>query len=110
MNYSAKTTITEETKKHVILAPIAADLEEIPGIGPKTAENLKADGVENQFQLYGKFLALRTSAMTPEEHCEAFRDYLKVRKSSSRHVGVGRRKDLQRVVRRTRPFPPPGFL
>jgi hypothetical protein len=52
--------------------PVSEDVKTIPGIGPASAEKLRAEGFENSYKVMGQFLKLRECDMTSQEHCDAF--------------------------------------
>ena len=41
----------------------------MPGIGPKSVQNLQAAGVKNTFNLVGKFLTLYDDAADSQDNC-----------------------------------------
>lgn len=51
-------------------------MKTVPGVGPKAKELLEAAGVENTYQLIGKFLTLKSSKATTQQHCDAFYEWL----------------------------------
>lgn len=55
---------------------VDADLKTVPGVGPKAKELLEAAGVENTYQLIGKFLTLKGSKLTTQQHCDAFYEWI----------------------------------
>lgn len=50
----------------------AGDLQQVPGVGPVTAERMRAVGVTNAYQLLGKFFMLRGDNDLSRQHCERF--------------------------------------
>ena len=48
----------------------------VPGVGPATAKVLKRQGVETVANMVGAFLRLRAPGMTPQQHCDAFAEWL----------------------------------
>ena len=66
---------------------------EVHGIGPRNASHLAADGINNTFQLIGKFLSLKGSDAAGKtvgsvEHMNKFWFYLQEKKVSSHRSGI----------------------
>jgi len=55
-----------------IKAPLTGDLQEVPGIGPKTVELLEGEKISTTFALLGKFLMLKEAGVESVEHCDRF--------------------------------------
>ena len=86
--YDAESSrMNEETLAKFLAAPLsneAGRLEDIPGIGPKTAECLSTESedmvsipIETPLQLLGWFLSMRAPGMSSEIHLSIFMTYLK---------------------------------
>lgn len=67
-------------------APVGGDLLQVPGIGDKNKETLmklfettsgKEANIENTFHLIGRFLSLRGSDTSNNQHCDKFWCWLK---------------------------------
>jgi len=52
---------------------IDEEITSVPGIGPAAAKSLKAgdDGVATTYQLFGRFLTLKSKGANSQEHCDA---------------------------------------
>ncbi|KAK8817077.1 hypothetical protein AV274_2374 [Blastocystis sp. ATCC 50177/Nand II] len=79
---------------------ITGDLRSVPGIGPAGIKTLKecSDHIENTYQLIGKFLMLKKSDMTEQEHCDAMWKWLKSIGINSHRSGVIRALGLKMCV------------
>ncbi|CAE7937814.1 unnamed protein product [Symbiodinium sp. KB8] len=72
----ALSNISQATIREFIDADLEAELSSVPGIGPKSVQNLQAAGVKNTFNLVGKFLTLYDDAADTQDNCNAFYDWL----------------------------------
>ena len=52
--------VNESTMATWLTAQVSGDLQEVPGIGPATATMLQENGIENTYQLFAKFLSLKS--------------------------------------------------
>ena len=53
------------------------DITSVPGIGAASCDKLKDAGITTTYQLLGQFLALKSTDMTPQEHCDEMWYWLK---------------------------------
>ena len=60
----------------ILMSPLEADLESVPGIGPRTKELLFEDGVTTTYQLIAKFLSFRGKSVSTRSVCDSFEQYL----------------------------------
>lgn len=65
----------------------------VPGVAAGNAEALGRrsegdNGVRTSYALVGKFLSLREPGMTPQEHCDAFWHWLKLKGVNSYRSGI----------------------
>ena len=73
---------------------IEYDLSSVPGIGPAGVKALKAAGVDNTFQLFGKILMLKPTMKKGEEddatqmHCDAVWHWLNDAGINAHRAGV----------------------
>jgi hypothetical protein len=51
-------------------SPDIEDLKAVPGIGDKNKAHLQAVGLNNTYQLIGKFMHLRQTGDSSKEHCD----------------------------------------
>jgi hypothetical protein len=70
-----KTTIKEDKLADWLKDKITGDLEELPGIGPANKRLLEGEGVENTYQLIGKYLTFKKGSV--KEHQDAMFLWLK---------------------------------
>ena len=49
----------------------------VPGVGPSTAAVLNRLGIHSVANLIGQFLKLKEPGMTPQQHCDAFAQWLR---------------------------------
>ncbi len=68
------TNLSDGTLSAFLKAPISGDLQQVPGVGQKTAEKLEAAGVSNTFQLFGKYLSLKAGSV--KQHHSAMYEWL----------------------------------
>jgi hypothetical protein len=75
---SSKSTISVKTQVRFIRKTLCGDfkIDNIPNIGPKTIEKLRAIGITTSFQLMAKFLSLKGEGVSPREHCDLFLAWL----------------------------------
>ena len=72
----ARSRVAEDKLRDFIGAPIEADLTSVPGIGPATAANLAADGIQTTYQLIGKYLSFCSEGADTQTVCDQFVEYL----------------------------------
>ena len=62
----------------------------VPGIGPAAAKSLAAgeDGVATTYQLFGRFLTLKSEGASSAEHCDAMWYWLQGKGVSSHRSGI----------------------
>lgn len=70
-NVSADRMATYITQKDV-----GVSLEDIPNIGPKTAQKLKAHGIEEPITLYGYLLALYRAELGTQAYCDRIKSWM----------------------------------
>jgi hypothetical protein len=68
--------ITENRKIQFLKAPWDSPLVEVPGVGAKTAEALKAKGITTLYQLAGVFLTFKGEGVGEKEWCDKMWEYL----------------------------------
>jgi hypothetical protein len=79
----SKSLIDKDVLANFVRAPLQDDLTTVPGIGPVTADALRAKGIESSFQLVAKFLSYKTPGICAKELCERF--YAFIAEVASRH-------------------------
>lgn len=57
--------------------PITGDVAEVPGVTPDVAKLLLENGVQNTFNLIGKYLSFRGLDITTRQHHDLFLDWMK---------------------------------
>ena len=69
---------------------IDEDITSVPGIGAAAAKKLKAgeDGVNTAYQLFGRFLTLKSAGCSAQEHCDAMWFWLQAKGVSSHRSGI----------------------
>ena len=72
-----RSTVTDDKLAAFVSLEITGDLNEVPGIGPKSIELLKEQGISTTFGLFGKFLCMKEEGVGPVEHCDRFWLWLK---------------------------------
>ena len=72
----SKSTVKDATLVEFLYNDIKADLECVPGIGPANKKALQQSGIQNAYQLVGKFLSLKTDELSVVDHCNAFFNFL----------------------------------
>jgi hypothetical protein len=70
-NVSADRMATYITQKDV-----GVSLEDIPNIGPKTAQKLKAYGIEEPITLYGYLLAFYNAELGTQAYCDRIKSWM----------------------------------
>ena len=65
-----KSRVKDDKLAQFVLDDLEEDITTVPGVGPKTADQLKAAGVETSFQLIAKFLSFRKEGATEKDVCE----------------------------------------
>lgn len=68
--------IKEDEKAEFLVASWDSDLEDAPGIGPRTADKLRAKGITTLFQLAGVFLTFKAAGVDEEAWCNKMWMYL----------------------------------
>jgi len=68
--------VSENALSEFVRAPLSGNILDVPGIGPSTAELLKAEGIATSFQLIGKFLSFKDENVDSLLHCETFYQWL----------------------------------
>ena len=71
-----KSQIKEDAKAEFLVAPWDSDLEDVPGIGPKTAELLREKGITTLYQLAGVFLTFKAAGVDEDAWCQKMWEYL----------------------------------
>mmetsp|Transcript_6841 Transcript_6841/g.15696 ORF Transcript_6841/g.15696 Transcript_6841/m.15696 type:complete len:115 (+) Transcript_6841:90-434(+) len=69
------TTINTDSLTSWLQGQITGDLEEIPGVGPANKQKMIDAGVENTYQLIGKYLTFKKG--TVKEHQDAAFSWLR---------------------------------
>mmetsp|Transcript_1865 Transcript_1865/g.1675 ORF Transcript_1865/g.1675 Transcript_1865/m.1675 type:complete len:120 (-) Transcript_1865:81-440(-) len=72
-----KSKVSADKLSDFVRLQLSGDLKEVPGIGPKTEEALKAAGISTTFGLIGKYLTLKEEGVGPVEHTDRFYYWLK---------------------------------
>lgn len=60
-----------------IRAEVTGELQEVPGIGPKTEEALRANDISTTWQLMAKYLSLKGEKVESVDHNDRFYWWLK---------------------------------
>lgn len=68
--------VTDNALAEFVRSPLSGNLLDVPGLGPATAELLKAEGVHTSFQLVGKFLSFKDANVDSLLLCETFYQWL----------------------------------
>lgn len=71
--------------KDFLRAPIQEDLRSFPFVGRVSKNMMIKAGVTNTYQLIGKFLELRATGDTPQQHCDKFWHWLEEHGTSAAH-------------------------
>lgn len=66
-------------------APVAEDVRTVPGVGRMSARVLKKAGVDNTYQLFAIFMAMREKGDTSQKHCDKFWHWLEQHGTSAAH-------------------------
>jgi|TARA_B110000902_G_C13819498_1_gene403125 hypothetical protein len=74
----SKSTVNDNTLVEFLFSDVQPDLECVPGIGPANSKVLMNAGVQNTYQLMGKFLELKTNERTVCDHCNKFFEWLQL--------------------------------
>lgn len=88
--------LSDDALVDFLRAPLIGILAEIPGIGPKTVKQLAKgdDPIINTYQLFGKFLTLKTNNQETKElidcphHCDKFWQWLKAKGIDSHRSSI----------------------
>ena len=69
---------------------IDEDITTVPGVGAAAAKKLAAgdDGVATTYQLFGRFLTLKSKGASNSEHCDAMWFWLQGKGVSSHRSGI----------------------
>jgi len=70
-----KTNINEDKLADWLRDQVSGDLEEVPGIGPANKATLAREGINNTYQLIGKYLTFKDGDV--KEHQDAMMGWLK---------------------------------
>lgn len=68
----ARSQLTETKLSAWLGADVTDDLQTVPGVGSKAAENLRAAGVVTVHGLLGQFLLLKVPGDDAQTRCDAF--------------------------------------
>jgi hypothetical protein len=75
-----KSQVGSDKLSDFLRAQITGDLQEVPGIGPANEKLLKDAGIQNTYQLIGKYLEMKRSEngtlIGAQKHCDDFWKYL----------------------------------
>lgn len=71
-----KSRVSADSMAEWISGEIREDIEAVPGVGPAAKGKLAKAGVDNTYQLIGKFLMLKGTDMSVQEHCDAFLQFI----------------------------------
>ncbi len=72
----AKSKVSEKKLAEFIMSDLREDLTLVPGIGPKTEEQLNDAGINTSFALVGKFLMCRKEGDNKQATCDRFVQFL----------------------------------
>jgi hypothetical protein len=66
-------------------APVEEDVRSVPGVGKVSARTLKKAGIDNTYQLFAVFMAMRQKGDTSQKHCDKFWNWLEQHGTSAAH-------------------------
>jgi predicted flap endonuclease-1-like 5' DNA nuclease len=74
----SKSRISDEVRAKFVSEECSFwDVDLVPGVGPATAAVLKRRGIHTVANLVGQFLRLKEPGISPQQHCDAFAQWLR---------------------------------